>query len=352
MPLWTKTTLENKQMESNNPVEASVDTTLPGLDTAVATVTDSKIDDLFTELYPETAAKVPVEVDEPVEVEDTEIEASGDEGDLAPLDSDSDTEESETEEVEVDEDTESTPLEAVTIQDMIDGGQGIEIDGKVYSGNDIKSAFGRQTKQEVARNEVELAQKALAEERQNIAQYQQVIREKAEIQQHEGNLNQYKAAIQRLQQQREDARLKNDTDTWNRIGMDLEPMLQQHTQAEHELNELVENNRNDNMGVQRQALQDKGFGELLSDQQRRNSLSEYISTDYSPSAFNAITNDAELLILAEKARLYDKAKSNVPKAKLKTSGKKSLRSGASKSKPAKTPVNRIDSKIDEMFSKL
>ena len=60
-----------------------------------------------------------------------------------------------------------------------------------------------------------------------------------------------------------------------------------------------------------------------------------------------MNENAELLVVLEKARLYDKAKSTVPKAKLQ--GTKSLKGGAAKPAPKSVKKDKLGSKIDNMF---
>ena len=308
---------------------------------AIVSNLDAEIDAIFAEhVEPiaKVAAKAPVEAEELEEImlEDSEDHDASDGG-------------SDTDATDVDETDESeleTTSEIVDWDEMKDFSY--QIDGKTYSANDLKAALGRQTKQAKDRTEVETARKAVETERSQVAELTQTLKKRQELLQHEAQLTSFVNRIQSLESQKENARKQGDTDKYTRIGMQIEPMIKQYHKARQNIDSQAAHNAQNNLSIQKTILESKGYGEVVADKQRRNALSSYLVDTYSDSTLGHVTNDAELIILAEKARLYDKAHSG-SKAKLKGSGK-TLKGGATKSRSKnRGQPDQVQSQIDKMF---
>ena len=308
---------------------------------AIVSDLDAQIDEFFKEeIEPLTkaAAKAP---EKAKEVDDDVLEDSG-ARDASEGDSDTDALDA----AETDESEPEDTSDIVDWEEMKDFSY--QINGKTYTANDLKSALGRQTKQQQDRTEVETARKEVEAERSKVAGLTQSLKKRQELIQHEAKLTSFGNHIQNLERQREAARQAGNVAAYTQLGMQVEPMIKQYHQSRKNIDDASAKNTNDNLSIQKTILEDKGYGDVLADTQRRNALSDYISSTYSDTALGQVTMDAELIILAEKARLYDKAHSS-SKAKLKGSGK-TLKGGATKSRSRnKQPVDKIQSQIDEMF---
>ena len=98
-----------------------------------------------------------------------------------------------------------------------------------------------------------------------------------------------------------------------------------------------------------QELSSYGLGDLASDPQRVEAFQEYAMANIPQSVINVVNTNAALLAMVEKARLYDKAHAEKPKAKLKGSSK-TLKGTAAKPAPKAVKQDRVQSVIDSMFS--
>ena len=332
-------------MTDNNPIPDTGASTAPATDAFVSNL-DAQIDAMFDtprEPIVETADLPP---EDAIEVDESKLEGST-EDDAVEGGSDTDDVE-ETKSAE--EELEDTPVSVVDWDEMQE--HSYQIGDKAYTANDLKAALGRLTRQKQDRTEVETARKEVANERSKLSELTQTLNTKHELLQHEAKLASYVNHIRSLEGQREKARKEGNQNEFTRLQMELEPMVNQYHKSRQDLDKQSAQNSAKNISIQKTILKDKGYGEILADKQRRDALSEYIKDTYSDTALGYVTNDADLIILAEKARLYDKAQSKAPKAKLKGSGR-TLKGGATKSRPKNSkPTDQIQDTIDKMFEGL
>ena len=100
-----------------------------------------------------------------------------------------------------------------------------------------------------------------------------------------------------------------------------------------------------------QALDKFGFGAINTDTQRQEAFIEYGKKNVPANLLPFVDVSPEMLVLVEKARLYDKSNSTSNKGKLKTT-KKTSKPGVSKDKPKKTKSqvqSVVDSVIDDFY---
>lgn len=343
-------------MSTDNSVQTDADSTGLEFD-AVEGIPfgnpDEKIDAMFDHLFPEAAAKIaPEEAEETVEDSDNEYDEVSGEIDRDTPDDDTPNvdETDEADDVEVEET--STPDEVVSFEEMRN--HSFEIDGKVYSANDIKAAFGRQSKQEQDRNEVEqqrLENEAIRE-RLDHSEYALQYRQAFEV--GEQRKAQVDENLTKLREQLNDA-IKNGDDKGvtilngritqlngmkETIDSDLQKFGKQMVDAER------------NAGAAAvQELHKFGLGELATDVQRQGAFKDYALEKIPHNLMSVVNTSPELLAMVEQSRLWEKAQSGGSKGKLKTS-QRSLKGGAAKSVSRKKPVSSdpVQAKIDQMFS--
>ena len=214
----------------------------------------------------------------------------------------------------------------------------VKVNGEVVhmSIDQINSEVGRARAGGKEVQEAKLQMEELAKEKAFVAEQKKVIQDSAELAQHKANLAAFGGEIRKIQNAKEEARKDGRTEDWSRLNMQMEPMVAQYNAANAQLKQMSNETLQSNLEIQAKILEDKGMGTLLSDTQRKEALGAYLDSNYSPSTIHAITHDAELLMLAEKARQLESSKGAAKKAVIKGNGKKTLRSGDSKVQAAKS----------------
>ena len=271
----------------------------------------------------EAPGEDPVEEEQPLEVsEDEEQEHSEDE---SPVEDEAETEEEEmASEEEVPEDESSEELPVVDYDEAKNFK--FEFDGQTYTASQLKSALGRQAEHSKALNEVKSTKEAIEAEKAALAEQKEAVEKHFRAAESAHQLGSKQARIQEIQNSYREAYQQQDTHKMTMLEAslkfakeDFNNAAQQVQQAEHERNQAR---------VQAQAtkLRDKGYGDLLSDSQRLSALSEYLQ-GVSEEAYTAANYDADLLILAEKARMWDKSQQK-GKGKLVGNKPKTLKGGS------------------------
>ena len=334
-----------------NPIESPVGdaevSTLPVNDAVdiVESNLDNKMDEMFNTLMPEAAKATPSEenvADQSNDEvsEDAEQETSDDE--TPDVDNQDETNEDEVEELDA-----PATLEAVSLADLKENSQGIVVKGKVRSATDIEAAFGRQEKQEQARNEVETEKAQVAEEWAKLEDAKQGLEITKTISTGTKQIAEIDAIGNQLAQMKQKAIADNDSHNVTLINEKLNNLVK----SRNELQSNIQKATDQRAVNAAKELSKFGFGELTTDPQRANAFKEYAMKTIPTHLVDVVNTEPSLLAVFEKARLYDKNQSAIPKGKLKVNSNRTLKGGSGNATaPKKTAtVDPIQSKIDNMF---
>ena len=216
----------------------------------------------------------------------------------------------------------------------------------------INTEVNRARSQDEARTQVEDAKAELERQRESFNQdqftFQQQQIASLGAQQMEG----LKAQAVELQSVYADLVNAEDASGAMRIQAQLNALGQEAQKIQAQVQEAqgnVERARYEAAANAATELSRYGLGDLASDPQRLELFQQYAAENIDQSLHGVIETNAALLAMVEKARLYDKAHSSKPKAKLKGSSK-TLKGKASKPAPKAVEKSQIDSTIDKMFS--
>ena len=219
-----------------------------------------------------------------------------------------------------------------------------EFDGKNYSAGDLKSAIGQLSKQADALNEVEAqreeleAAKAVFEEARS--SHQRVLAGDQRV-------AQLQNAYAHLQQQQTKALEDGDGNGLSIINTKLQQIEQEYNNVSGQ----IDQDRRAQAAAAAQALDNFGFGAINTDTQRQKAFQEYGLSNIPQNLLSLVNVSPEMLVIVEKARLYDKSNSTSNKGKLKAT-KKTLKAGVSKAKPKKAKSNEeaaIDAVLKDFF---
>ena len=322
-------------MQDNATVQGGDDSTIPSLDEGnileanPSASFDEAFDNAFDGILDDVEAEVPSVVEE--ETEEPEV-SEGDEQEPSDDDSNVDTEADEDEAEEVGEER------AVVDFDEMKNFE-FEIGGKHYSANDLKSALGQLSKQNEAQNEVEAARKQLEDERSEFEAQKVNVQTQHTAAAGAQQLAQISNAFNDLNNQRQKAMDAGDGNKVSLISAQMDNLKSQYAQVQ----QGVEEAQSKQAVEAAQRLDSLGFGALNTDTQRQAAFVDYAKSNIPAGLIDVVNTNAELLALVEKARLYDKANSEVPKAKLK-GAKKTLKGGA-----AKPPKTKSKDPLEEAF---
>lgn len=333
--------------EVTNPVEGAAESTAPAND-AVNDLFNGNLDQGLGDAFEHAFDGIDLAPSEK-QVQQPQVDQVSEEEELIPSDDDSNINEDDGEEVEIEEDGDDTvEFEVISSKDFAEQGFKWDYKGKSYSANDIDAALGRQSKQEEARKEVETAQAELEAERKAIeAQRAQVELSQSSIAEQQ-KLAQLQNAYGDLVKQRDEALNNNDSHNLSLINARLQQVQQAYGQVQTEIN----NNRQQQAAYAASQLAKFGFGDINTDEQRRQSFVDYANSNIPSNLLNVIDTSPELLAIVEKARLFDKGQTSVSKGKLKPTTKRTLKGRAGKSPVSKKPQSNLDRATDAVFESM
>ena len=287
-------------------------------------------------IFDDVEAPAPSKVEEKAE----ELEDSGDETEeqTETPEDDSDIEDKEPDE---DEDT-GEELNVVNYEEMQN--YLFELGGKNYSAGDLKSALGQLSKQEEARNEVE-AQRTELETAKAVFEEQRSSHQR--VLAGDQRVAQLQNAYANLQQMQSKALEDGNGNELSIINTKLSQLEQEYNNVARQMDQDMSTQA----AAAAQALDNFGFGSINTDTQRQEAFIEYGRNNIPQSLISLVNVSPEMLVLVEKARLYDKSNSTSNKGKLKAT-KKTLKAGVSKAKPKKAKSNEeaaIDAVLKDFF---
>lgn len=271
--------------------------------------------------------------------EDAELEGSGEEEDLTTPDDDS---------VEDNDESDEEDGEEYSLIDFSEMQKHrFEIGGKDYSANDLKAALGQLSKQKEDLDKVEAAQTKLDQDQAKFAASQERVHLGLATDQSRQVLNNVSNQINHLMAQQQQAAAAGNDKAFTQIQMRLQPLQAQAQQLTNEIN-LADRSAGAKAA---QELPTLGFGDLLTDPQRREAFKDYAKKSVPAHLVKTVNAHPELLVLVEKARLHDKGNDDLAKGKL-TGTKSSVKNkGATKKTNRKTNEDNHYGDIDAMFAK-
>lgn len=216
----------------------------------------------------------------------------------------------------------------------------------------INSEVNKARRQDEARLEVEDARKALESKQSTFEQDQFAFKQQQIATLGAQQMDGLRAKAVELQQQYATLVEAEDASGAMRVQAQLNALGQDYNRVQAQVKEAQDNvdkARNDAAANAATELSKYGLGDLATDPQRVELFKQYAVDNIDPSLHGVINTNASLLAMVEKARLYDKAHSEKPKAKLKGSSK-TLKGKASKPTQPKVEKDQIGSTIDRMFS--
>ncbi len=232
--------------------------------------------------------------------------------------------------------------EDVDLRELMDSKQGIVIDGVRRSATDIHAAFRRQSKQNEAEKKVEDAQAELDKRSAALDEKATAIEvRKAEV---DGNnyFSQFKAQLDKAQSELQQAAMNKDKATYDSLKMRIDAAMGNYNAEKKQFDDYMRQHGSANDEYQRKMLAERGYSELMSDTQRWGKLEAFVKESYSPRAFDLISNNAELIIMAENDRLYRNAKKSGATSKKRKSGRPSFTGGASSPLKPKPKLSEMD----------
>ena len=346
--------------------DSTAESTSPDLD-AIQSIPDTKIDEMFADLYPDEAASIEpdqAEVDTQTEVEETHEEAA----DEAPaVDDNSDIESAEADEVEETTAQDDSSKEYTLVD--YDEAKDFKFPIKNKSGeieyitiDQINSEINRGRGQQEALKDVEATKEKLAQRAEELDQSAFSQQQRAIVNAGQQHLNKISKDYNELQQAinqavqeanhpgtgqaRKDS-LVTQINLWNAT---LGQMSNAYRDTEGKMSQQVSelNDARDKAASSAITnMQSFGIEDFSTDSQRVQAFQEYADGVLPNHLRDVVNTNGALLALLEKARLYDKANSSKPK--LKGNGK-SFRGSAAKPAAKSKPKNSMQSKIDNMFS--
>ena len=335
-----------------NPASGTDDSTVSATSTVndiIKSNLDARIDEAFATVVPETPKQEePAATEETAEVVENEVPVDEDPG-LETADDDSNIKDEESDESENVIDQGHTPAFDIvaTLDDLRENRQGIEIDGKVRDADAIHSAFKRQSSLQKKLDEVETRETAVKEEWQKIETAGKSLEATTVADKGTKMLAQLEVKWNDLNKKLALARQKNDTNAMTLLNHDMNSLNTDYQKIES----AVEQATQDKIAYARHELANYGMSELMSDAQRNQSFNDYMSKHIPANVFDLVQQHAALMVMGEKARMFDQQSSKLPRGKLKVNPKRTLKGNSGKGGfvPKKPPVDPIQSKIDEMF---
>ncbi len=267
-------------------------------------------------------------------VSDDEDETSEGSDDESPVEADED-------EQEGDEPTDDvSEYFEVDYEDAKDGIYPIKINGevKMMKFSEIQNQLARSESASKKSQEANQRQEELATREAKIAEAEAFAQQRIEAANSSVELGKIDAAMSNLQQQYNKAVEAQDSHKMIMLDANMKKVQEARHKTEAKIVQVQEEAKMRHTQSQQALLKDKGYGDILND-----SYVDYVSSNLSDQALNALNLDATLVILAEKARKWDASQG---KAKRTLKKSKSLRAGGGNIKQAQT--NKAAAKQKQM----
>ena len=255
----------------------------------------------------EVAVKEPAASEEPTQEETAEVDSSDD----SPVEAEAETED----EIEP---TDDNAEFLVDYDDVKGASLPIKINGEVKY-----MKFGE------IQNQLARAEAAANKSREATQQYEEVEALRQELDNRAANIKRQEevaeiptavstrlAGINQLKNALDKALEANDAQNVSLLTARINKLQEETNQIQGEYNAVQAETRAQHLQEQKRILTKKGFQDVVSD-----NWVSYVKTNASEDALKAIDQDATLVILAEKARLWDESQSKGETRKLKRSTK-------------------------------
>ena len=341
MPLTIK-----KKWRYNNMTDFIQDSNIPDIPDSGAIPEipnqkpDAQVDKWFESLSPELFAdKESPEQEEPVKDEALEVSEVSEQEPSDDDDSNIETAETEESQEDTAQETDLPVVDYDEAKNFV-----FSISGKEWTIDQISSALGRQGSQEQARLEIETRTKELDSQAEQLKAQEAAVQQQMDTYRNSRELAEYAVEYDKLTAAKDKFMQEGHRDKAYDVDYHLSKLNEKANAVLKELDAAKQQQAS--AAVSR--LKDLGYGDIATDSQRTKAFVEYAKEQIPTHLVDTVNENAELLVILEKARLYDKAKSTVPQSKLK-GATKTLKGGAAK--PAAKPVkkDKISSKIDKMF---
>ena len=320
-----------------------------GENNLVPNLPDSKVDEMFASLAVEAEVPTP---DPTTEVKDDLIEES-EENELTDSDDETpliETSDDEVTTAEADQDTpDSTELsiveydEAKNFKFPIKNSDTGEVEYKTI--DQINAEVNKSRKQDAAHNEVETANQEIEQKRESLREYENRVQatqaNAAGMQQlakYDNAMNQVQEAISAAAADGNGERVALLQVRANELANGRQQVIHNVTHTQQQLSAEAA-----------RRMSEFGMGDLNTDKQRQKLFKDYAQETIPAGLMGVVGTSPELMVLLEKARMFDKGQSVAVKGKLK-GNKSGIKGGAAKAAPKAAPKkSTLQSKLDNMF---